>query len=105
MLAEESGGRIMGRPEDILNVVLLVLRQLLFGKQLTVADDGRQGVVEVVGDAAGHFTDRFQLLHLDDLALYGAKLIKCRLELSKQARAGERQCQCCEPPRCRSKPV
>ena len=51
-----------------------VLRLQPSGGELRVAQDGRQQVVEVVGDAAGQPSHRFHLLRLAELLFDGAAL-------------------------------
>ena len=56
----------IGRRFDEFADVGLAARQLALG-EVHRADDDRQHVVEVVGDAAGQLADRLHLLHLADL--------------------------------------
>ena len=49
----------------------------LVERQVGEADDGRQDVVEVVGDAAGQPADRLELAGLEQLGLEAARLRSC----------------------------
>ena len=54
----------------------------LLGDEVEPADDHRQQIVEVVGDAAGQLAERFHLLALAQLVLrlgqLGGPLVTCR---------------------------
>ena len=80
--ADDRGGVAGGRV-DQLDVLLGRLARQIGAphQQLGEADDRRQGVVEVVGDAAGHLPHRAQPLLLEDLPLGGLELGQRVLEL------------------------
>ena len=59
-------------------------------QELRAAEDRRQDVVEVVGDAAGHLAQRVQLRRLDQLRLGGAQLVVGELHALVEARVGDR---------------
>ena len=65
-----QGGRGPTRFFDLLNIsVEKIVRFKNPQAEITVPDNGRQQVVEVVGNATRQLSDRFQLLRLPELLL------------------------------------
>ena len=72
-LPRERGGALRRSPDLPHVAARQIVGRQLFEQQIGVAEDGRQHVVEVVGDAAGEPTDGFHLVRLPQALLAVAR--------------------------------